>query len=77
MNREMCKECPWANHSENNDRFIGYAKKNNKTHNCHMIKPSKRSRLWNTKPEYICIGCSDWFDKNKPNVDLIHNDDLM
>jgi len=51
-----CKECPWVVKSQNNTTITNHAKKWNKTHNCHMIDPSKRGGLWDTNKERQCIG---------------------
>lgn len=56
MTKKPCKECPWVVKSQNNTNFTNHAKKWNKTHNCHMIDPSKRGGLWDTKKECQCVG---------------------
>lgn len=54
--REPCKECPWVVKSQNNTSITTHAKKHNKMHNCHMIAPSERGGLWDTKKGCECVG---------------------
>ncbi len=39
--KKSCKECPYFNSNHNNDIVVGFAIKNKKNHNCHMIKGVK------------------------------------
>lgn len=51
--RKCCKECPYKVPSRNGDTIKEHSEKNNKAHNCHMIK----GNIWeNVKDETICIG---------------------
>ena len=70
-----CKECPWVNKTENNLKFIGYAKRHNKTHNCHMISPSKRGVVWDTKEDCICVGSKNWSLNQNKDDDEDHLND--
>lgn len=58
--KKPCKECPWVVRNHNNDTIVEHSKRLDKTHNCHMIKHSKRGGLWDTKKECQCVG-----NKNK------------
>ena len=56
MIKKSCKECPWVVSSRNNTSITNFAKKHNKTHNCHMVPPEKRGGLWDVKKECMCVG---------------------
>ena len=53
-NMVTCKECPWSVKNKHNDTIVGFSKRMDKPHNCHMIKGGKE--LWNIDEKTKCNG---------------------
>ena len=54
MTNKTCKECPRRVKNNHNDMIVGFSKRMNKPHNCHMINGGKE--LWNIKEKTKCNG---------------------
>ena len=53
--KKPCKECPWTIRNRHNDTIVGFSKRTDKSHNCHMTKKGK-DNLWEVDNENKCIG---------------------
>ena len=49
-----CKECPWVVKNKHNESIVGFSKKMDKPHNCHMVKGGQD--LWNVEEKTKCKG---------------------
>ena len=61
MNKS-CKECPWIVRTSHNDMIVGFSKRMDKPHNCHMKNGGKN--LWDLKEETKCNGRKE-YEKNR------------
>lgn len=59
-----CKECPWVVRNKHNDMIVGFSKRMDKPHNCHMISPEIRGGLWDIKEKTKCNGRKE-YEKNR------------
>jgi len=57
-----CKECPWSVRNKHNDMIVGFSKKMDRPHNCHMINGGKE--LWNINEKTKCNGRKE-YEKNR------------
>ena len=55
---KSCKECPWRIKNKHNDMIIGFSKRMDKPHNCHMKNGGKN--LWELKEETKCNGRKEY-----------------
>ena len=53
-NMTSCKECPWVVKNKHNDTIVGFSKRTDKPHNCHMVNGGKE--LWNINEKTKCKG---------------------
>jgi hypothetical protein len=53
-----CKECPWSVKNKHNETIVGFSKRMDKPHNCHMVNGGKE--LWNTKEKTKCNGRKEY-----------------
>ena len=53
-----CKECPWRIKNKHNESIVGFSKRMDKPHNCHMAKGGKD--LWNVEEKTKCKGRQDY-----------------
>ena len=53
-----CKECPWSVKNKHNDTIVGFSKRMDKPHNCHMINGGKE--LWNINKKTKCKGREEY-----------------
>jgi hypothetical protein len=58
MDSKTCKECPWRVKNNHNDMIVGFSKKMDKPHNCHMKTEGKE--LWNTQEKTKCQGRKEY-----------------
>ena len=49
-----CKECPWVVKNNHNDNIVGFSKRTDKPHNCHMVNGGKE--LLNVTEKTKCKG---------------------
>jgi hypothetical protein len=61
-NMGTCKECPWSVKNKHNETIVGFSKRMDKPHNCHMVNGGKE--LWNTKEKTKCNGRKE-YEKNR------------
>ena len=61
-NMTSCKECPWAVKNKHNESIVGFSKKMDKPHNCHMVNKN----IWDINEKEICAG-RKLFTGNKIN----------
>ena len=54
-----CKECPWRVKNNHNEMIVGFSKKMDKPHNCHMSKNGGKN-LWNVKEKTKCQGRKEY-----------------
>ena len=66
--KKQCKECPWVIKNNHNDMIVGFSKKMDKPHNCHMTNGGKE--LWNLKEETKCIGRQKYEEIKKNMLSL-------
>lgn len=57
-----CKECPWRVKNKHNDMIVGFSKRMNKSHNCHMTENGKKD-LWNVNEKTKCGGRKEFEEK--------------
>ena len=57
-----CKECPWVVRNKHNDMIVGFSKRMDKPHNCHMKNGGKE--LWNINEKTKCDGRKE-YEKNR------------
>jgi hypothetical protein len=57
-----CKECPWRVKNKHNDMIVGFSKRMNKSHNCHMTENGKKD-LWNVNEKTKCNGRKEFEEK--------------
>jgi hypothetical protein len=57
-----CKECPWVVKNNHNDNIVGFSKRTDKPHNCHMVNGGKE--LWNVTEKTKCNGRKE-YEKNR------------
>jgi hypothetical protein len=62
MNSKTCKECPWRVKNNHNDMIVGFSKKMDRPHNCHMKTEGKE--LWNATEKTKCYGRKE-YEKNR------------
>lgn len=60
--KKSCKECPWIVRTNHNDTIMGFSKRMDKPHNCHMKNGGKN--LWDLKEETKCNGRKE-YEKNR------------
>lgn len=53
-----CKECPWRVRNNHNDMIVGFSKRMDKPHNCHMVNGGKN--LWEISEKTICYGRKEY-----------------
>ena len=53
-----CKECPWVVRNKHNDMIVGFSKRMDKPHNCHMKNGGKE--LWNITEKTKCDGRKEY-----------------
>jgi hypothetical protein len=58
-----CKECPWRVMNKHNETIIGFSKRTDKAHNCHMTK-NGGEKLWEVDEETKCRGRLNYEKKN-------------
>ena len=58
-NHKTCKECPWRVKNNHNEMIVGFSKKMDKPHNCHMSKNGGKD-LWNVQEKTKCQGRKEY-----------------
>lgn len=58
MISKTCKECPWRVKNNHNDIIVGFSKRMDKPHNCHMKTEGKD--LWNIRQKTKCEGRKEY-----------------
>lgn len=58
-NHKSCKECPWGVKNNHNDMIVGFSKRTDKPHNCHMTDAGKKN-LWDVKESTKCVGRKEY-----------------
>lgn len=67
--KKPCKECPWVVNNNHNDMIVGFSKRMDKPHNCHMTDYGKK-KLWDIKETTKCVGRKKYEEIRKNMLSL-------